>query len=134
LEEAAGISKYRERRHETELRLSDTHNNLIRIEDITNELRKQIEHLEVQANTAKEYNTLHQQLQNTQQILWLQQRNESTQQRLAAETEINQIEQQLTADVTQLQQYRFTCENLRAQENDLNEQLHETQGQLYREN
>jgi len=134
LEEAAGISKYRERRHETELRLSDTHNNLIRIEDITNELRKQIEHLEVQANTAKEYNTLHQQLQNTQQILWLQQRNESTQQRLAAEAEINQIEQQLTTDVTQLQQYRFTCENLRAQENDLNEQLHETQGQLYREN
>lgn len=134
LEEAAGISKYRERRHETELRLSDTHNNLIRIEDIANEFRKQIEHLEIQANTAKKYNTLHKQLQNTQQILWLQQRNESTQQRLAAETEISQIEQRLTADTKQLQQNRSTRENLRNQENDLNEQLHETQGRLYREN
>lgn len=134
LEEAAGISKYRERRHETELRLSDTHNNLIRIEDLANELRKQIEHLETQANTAKEYNTLHKQLQNTQQILWLQQRNDSTQQRLAAEAEISQIEQRLTTDANQLQQNRFTRENLRAQENDLNEQLHEAQGRLYREN
>lgn len=134
LEEAAGISKYRERRHETELRLSDTHKNLIRIEDITNELRKQIEHLEIQANTAKEYNILHEQLQNTQQILWLQQRNESTKQRFAAEMEISQIEQQLTADTNQLQQNRLTRENLRAEENDLNEQLHGTQGRLYREN
>lgn len=134
LEEAAGISKYRERRHETELRLSDTHKNLIRIEDIANELRKQIEHLEIQANTAKEYNTLHKQLQNTQKILWLQQRNESTKQRLAAEVEIRQIEQLLATDAKQLEQNRFTRENLRAEENDLNEQLHETQGRLYREN
>jgi chromosome segregation protein len=134
LEEAAGISKYRERRHETELRLSDTHKNLVRIEDIANELRKQIEHLEIQANTAKEYNTLHKQLQNTQQILWLQQRNESTKQRLAAEREIRQIEQLLATDAKELEQNRFTRENLRAEENDLNEQLHETQGRLYREN
>ncbi len=131
LEEAAGISKYRERRHETELRLSDTHRNLVRIEDIAIELKKQIEHLEIQAKAAKEYITLNKQLQHTQQTLWLQQRNESTKQRLAAEEEIKQIEQLLTIEAEQLHQNRCTRESLRAQEHDLSEQLHETQGQSY---
>lgn len=131
LEEAAGISKYRERRHETELRLNDTHKNLLRIEDIAVELKKQIEHLEIQANTAKKYIALNTQLQNTQQILWLQQRNESTKQRLATEEEIKQTEQLLAIEAEQLHQSRCMRENLRAQEHDLNEQLHEIQGQLY---
>ncbi len=131
LEEAAGISKYRERRHETELRLNDTYKNLLRIEDIATELKKQIAHLEIQADTAQKYITLNQQLQNAQQILWLQQRDESTKQRLAAEEEITQSEQLLAVEAEQLHQSRYTRENLRAQEHDLNEQLHEIQGQLY---
>ena len=45
LEEAAGVSKYRERRRETELRLKDTRENLLRVEDIRQELERQLEHL-----------------------------------------------------------------------------------------
>ncbi len=45
LEEAAGVSKYRERRRETELRLKDTRENLLRVDDIRQELEKQLEHL-----------------------------------------------------------------------------------------
>ena len=52
LEEAAGVSKYRERRRETELRLADTRENLLRVEDIRLELDKQLEHLREQAEVA----------------------------------------------------------------------------------
>src|SRR5258708_8394734 len=55
LEEAAGVSKYRERRRETELRLEDTRENLLRVDDIRQELGKQLEHLESQAEKAGQY-------------------------------------------------------------------------------
>ena len=55
LEEAAGVSKYRERRRETEHRLRDTRENLDRVEDIRGELRRQIERLTVQAAVARRY-------------------------------------------------------------------------------
>ena len=55
LEEAAGVSKYRERRRETEHRLRDTRENLDRVEDIRGELRRQIERLTVQAEVARQY-------------------------------------------------------------------------------
>ena len=62
LEEAAGVSKYRERRRETELRLRDTRDNLLRVEDIRQELDKQLEHLQAQAEVATRYHELHGQL------------------------------------------------------------------------
>ena len=52
LEEAAGISKYRERRRETESRLADTRENLLRVSDICQELEKQLVRLEEQAGIA----------------------------------------------------------------------------------
>jgi chromosome segregation protein len=57
LEEAAGISKYKERRRETESRISHTRENLDRLNDIREELDKQIRHLQRQAATAKRYET-----------------------------------------------------------------------------
>lgn len=57
LEEAAGISKYKERRRETENRISHTRENLDRLNDIREELDKQIRHLQRQAGTAKRYQT-----------------------------------------------------------------------------
>jgi chromosome segregation protein len=61
LEEAAGISKYKERRHETELRINHTKENLARVNDVRAELDKQLGHLKQQANTAEKYKTLKQQ-------------------------------------------------------------------------
>jgi len=58
LEEAAGVSRYKERRRETENRLSDTRENLVRVEDILRELTSQLEKLESQAEVAREYRTL----------------------------------------------------------------------------
>ena len=58
LEEAAGISKYKERRRETENRISHTRENLERLDDLREEVQKQLRHLERQAATAQKYKTL----------------------------------------------------------------------------
>lgn len=55
LEEAAGISKYKERRKETERRISHTRDNLDRLTDLREELERQIHHLERQAKNAERY-------------------------------------------------------------------------------
>ena len=69
LEEAAGVSKYRERRKETESRIADTRRNLARVEDIRQELAGQLEKLEAQAKVAAEYRDLQERLRQTQQML-----------------------------------------------------------------
>ena len=55
IEEAAGISKYKERRRETENRMRHTRENLARLNDIREELGKQLQHLEKQARDAEKY-------------------------------------------------------------------------------
>jgi chromosome segregation protein len=61
LEEAAGVSKYKERRRETENRLKDTRENLTRVEDILRELNANLERLERQAVVATQYRSLQEQ-------------------------------------------------------------------------
>jgi chromosome segregation protein len=58
LEEAAGISKYKERRRETENRMRHTRENLDRLNDVREEVGKQLLHLERQAATAEKYTQL----------------------------------------------------------------------------
>ena len=58
IEEAAGVSKYRERRRETERRIKKTKDNLSRVKDIKDEIERLIRRLENQANAAEKYNTL----------------------------------------------------------------------------
>lgn len=60
IEEAAGISKYKERRRESELRLEHTQENLDRLNDLREELSQQLKRLQRQANTAERYKTLKQ--------------------------------------------------------------------------
>ena len=55
LEEAAGVSQYKERRHETLLRIEHTRENLARVMDIRDELGKQVQRLERQAKAAERY-------------------------------------------------------------------------------
>ena len=58
LEEAAGVSKYRQRRRETENRIRHTQDNLARLNDLREELARQLAHLERQAKTAERYSKL----------------------------------------------------------------------------
>jgi len=73
VEEAAGISIYKKRRHDTELRIRHTRENLERLEDIREEQSKQLDKLERQAESAKKYNALkEQQLEIDVQLIALQ--------------------------------------------------------------
>ena len=69
IEEAAGVSKYKERRKETEGRLKDTREHLQRLGDLQNELARQVEKLEKQAETAERYKSLTVQLNQQQDLL-----------------------------------------------------------------
>lgn len=68
IEEAAGVSKYRERRKETLQRLADTADNLQRLEDIHSEIIKQLATLQEQAEVAKLHQSLTHQLHDTQKL------------------------------------------------------------------
>ncbi len=61
LEEAAGISKYKDRRHETSLRISHAKENIARVNDLCAELEKQLSNLKHQANVAEKFKALKQQ-------------------------------------------------------------------------
>ena len=78
LEEAAGVSKYKERRRETENRLKDTRENLTRVEDILRELNGNLEKLEAQAEVAGRYRALQHEVQLKQHQLWFLKHRDAT--------------------------------------------------------
>ncbi|WP_022652446.1 chromosome segregation protein SMC [Aquaspirillum serpens] len=106
LEEAAGVSKYKERRRETEHRLADTRDNLARVEDIRSELQQQIDKLQQQAAVASEYQTLRQTLSEKQNLLALLRKREAQQQEAQARTQLAQLETEQESWQTQI----TTCE------------------------
>src|SRR5690554_8226031 len=77
LEEAAGVSKYKERRRETANRLADTRENLTRVEDILRELNANLDKLERQAEVAARYNELNARATLRQHQPWFLKRAEA---------------------------------------------------------
>ena len=71
-EEAAGISKYRHRKEETERKLAHTEDNLLRIGDKVSELELQLEPLKEQSEKAKKYLELKDELQGVEVAVWLE--------------------------------------------------------------
>ncbi len=134
LEEAAGVSKYRERRRETELRLRDTRDNLLRVEDIRQELEKQLEHLQAQAEVATRYHELHGQLRNTQHLLWFQRRQEAAAQRARHGREIERLGLELEAETARLREIENRLETMRAQHYRASDEVQAAQGAFYESN
>ena len=89
LEEAAGISKYKDRRRETASRLQDTQDNLIRVDDICRELQKQINRLESQAEVAKQFHALEIELKLTVGQLWLVKKREADKNWVRTKTQVD---------------------------------------------
>ncbi|SFP33880.1 condensin subunit Smc [Nitrosomonas cryotolerans] len=131
LEEAAGISKYRERRHETELRLADTRKNLLRLEDIYQELSTQRQHLEEQAKAAKQLKETQIKLQTAQNLLWLLRKQEAVTKQVYAENEIHRREQELETERARLSDLEKKLETVRFQHSSASEQLQQSQDKLH---
>jgi chromosome segregation protein len=134
LEEAAGVSKYRERRRETELRLEDTRENLLRVEDIRNELGKQLEHLEGQAEKAGRYRAIEAQLRNSQHLLWMTRKRDAVTQRTRIQREIESIGVEIEAETAKLREAEKRVEDLRARHYAASDESHAAQGRLYEAN
>ncbi|MBJ2159178.1 chromosome segregation protein SMC [Variovorax sp. IB41] len=131
LEEAAGVSKYKERRRETENRLGDTRENLVRVEDILRELNANLEKLEKQAEVAARYNTLQGEATKKQHQLWFLKRSESDadQAKIKSDSEkaINDLESR-TADLRHIE---AELETVRQAHYAAGDQVNQAQGKLY---
>ncbi|MGH9578972.1 MAG: chromosome segregation SMC family protein, partial [Terriglobales bacterium] len=134
LEEAAGVSKYRARRHETELRLKDTRENLLRVEDVRTELEKQLEHLQAQAAIATRYHDLQAQLRTTQNLLWLLRKQDAGAQRARHAKEVERLGLELEAQSAGLRAAEKRLEEMRAQHFRGSDTMHAAQGAFYEAN
>ncbi len=134
LEEAAGISKYRERRRETELRLSATRANLQRVEDITRELDERIEHLEDQARVAKIYHDLQASLKTTQNLLWLKRKTKARELRRKFVEEASALETAMEAETAHLRHLENQLVRIRDEHDSTSQRLQDVQGAMYQAN
>ena len=114
LEEAAGISRYKERRKETEQRLGDTRENLARVTDIRLELGAQIEKLGAQAKIATRYQEFQADLQLKQQLLWFLRRRDAAAERERHAQEIARQANELEARTAALREIESRVETARA--------------------
>ena len=134
LEEAAGVSKYKERRKETEGRLSDTRENLARVEDIRIELGLQLEKLEAQSKVATEYRELETRLRQSQHMLWFARQQDAVRARERAAGEIAALTVALEAVQAELRGAEARLEGLRTEHYAAGDALHEKQGAFYAAN
>ena len=90
LEEAAGISGLYKRRHEAELKLNGTESNLVRVEDVLEQLDSQLRTLERQAKQAARYRQIADELRRSEGLLLYRRWREADVERLAAEDALNE--------------------------------------------
>jgi chromosome segregation protein len=134
LEEAAGVSKYRERRKETESRLAAARDNLARVEDIRGELSTQLAKLEAQAEVATQYRDHELHLKRAQHLLWFAKQQDATRLREKHAAEIASLTAGFDALVAELRAAESRVETLRAEQYRAGDELHEKQGAYYAAN
>jgi chromosome segregation protein len=131
LEEAAGVSKYKERRRETENRLSDTRENLTRVDDIMRELTANLEKLEKQAEVAQKYNQLQADVTLKQQQLWFLKRAESEAEQAKVKADALQATNALESRIADLRHIESDLETIRQAHYNAGDQVNQSQGLLY---
>ena len=131
LEEAAGISKYKERRRETENRMRHTHDNLNRINDLIDELEKRLQTLQRQAKAAERYKELKQQERLVKAQLQALRWSTLDQETAQREKQIQSLETQFEAQVAVLRNVEANIERQRAQHGEETEAFNKVQGRAY---
>ncbi len=137
IEEAAGISRYRERRRETENRIRHTRENLERLDDVRAELGKRLLHLQRQAKNAERYTELKEQFRAIEaQLLalrwrqWRQHAEVEAEKARSMETELEKIRAQLTHLETELDKRRVAHYQLGEEANERQENLYQINARI----
>ena len=130
LEEAAGISKYKERRRETENRLKDTRENLTRVDDILRELGGNLEKLEKQAEVAATYRKLQEQGTTKLHQLWFLKHRDAASEEARVSAAAMAATNALESRVAELRAVEAQLEQVRQAHYAANDLLHAKQGAL----
>ncbi len=131
LEEAAGVSKYKERRRETESRMADTREHLTRVDDILREMQGQLAKLETQAEVASRYQALQADLSNRQQQQWLLKRAESEAEHAKSVAEADRAKTRLEGRLSALRAVEAELERTRQQHYAAADAMNHARGGLY---
>ena len=131
IEEAAGISKYKERRKETESRIRRTRENLERLTDLRDELGRQIQHLERQAEAAEKYKTYKQEERRKKAELTVLRWQSLDQELQKSRARIRNTELELETHLTQRVSLETSLENLRESHQERNEYFNRAQAKYY---
>ena len=130
LEEAAGVSKYKERRRETENRLKDTRENLTRVEDILRELNANLEKLEKQAEVAQTYRQLQEQGLLKQHQFWFLRHRDAAAEEQRVQQALQDAGTALEARLAELRHVEAEMEIVRQAHYASGDVLHQRQGEL----
>ncbi len=131
LEEAAGVSKYKERRRETQNRLHDTVENLTRVEDILRELGSNLEKLEKQAEVAAHTDALNASATLKQHQLWLLKKQDAEGDLAAIRAQGLEAVNALEEGMAQLRHIEADMESQRQAHYSAGDAVNQAQGQLY---
>ncbi len=132
LEEAAGISKYKERRKETETRIRHTRENLDRLDDLREEIDKQLDHLKRQARAAEQYQRLQaERVEKDAQLKALEYRKLEGELGLLREA-LAQEETTLEGIIAEQRHAESEIETCRVQQGEAGERLQQVQAESYR--
>ncbi len=130
LEEAAGVSKYKERRRETENRLKDTRENLTRVDDILRELNNNLEKLEGQAEVAAKYRALQADATLKQHQLWFLKHRDAAGEEARVKQGVLEAQTSLDSRMAELASVQNELEQVRQAHYAQGDKLHGAQGFL----
>ncbi len=130
LEEAAGVSKYKERRRETEHRLKDTRENLTRVEDILRELNSNLDKLEKQAEVATRYHGLQEQGTTKLHQLWFLKHRDASSEEARIQAAVSEATNALEGRMAELRSVEAELEHVRQDHYAASDALHDAQGAL----
>ncbi|TCO77803.1 chromosome segregation protein SMC [Chromatocurvus halotolerans] len=131
IEEAAGISKYKERRRETESRMRRTLENLERLTDLRDELERQLQHLQRQAQAAEKYREYRAEERRLKAELQALEWRKLTEQLQDSAHRVGELEVQLEAVLAEHQQLATAIEQHRQTQVERSDVLNEVQGRYY---
>jgi chromosome segregation protein len=131
IEEAAGISKYKERRRETENRIRHTRDNLSRVEDIIGELETQLRRLKRQANEAERYKKFKEEQRELDAQLKTMRWSKLHNQVKERDIELERLQTEFESQVSEQRDVESQIEAMRQEQVELTEALNKVQAQYY---